>query len=187
MRNKVTLVAFVTAVLVLTPAARSQNSSQPAAPQQEQKVVAKPHKVWTSDDLGTLRSPADVYLEAEQKQAEEQAAAAAQQAAAAKQAAGTQPAKKKNNPPKLSNPKTTQDADNMIAWEERDIQSQTEYVAQLRQQLADAPADDKPRLEKMIQERIQIIADTKQERDGLAAQKNALAKKSFSAQSTPSQ
>jgi hypothetical protein len=182
MRNTVLLLTVGTAALVLAPAARSQSSSQPAAPQQEQKPAAKPHKVWTSDDLGTLRSPADVYLEAEQKQAEEQAAAAAQQAAASKQAAGTQPAKKKDNPPKLSNPKTAQAADDMIAWEERDIQSQTEFVAQLRQQLAQAPPEDKPRLEKMIQERIQIIADTKQERDGLAAQKKALEKKSPSAQ-----
>jgi len=182
MRNKVKLVTFVTAALVLTPAARSQSTSQLATPQQEQKPATKPHKVWTSDDLGTLRSPADVYLETEQRNAEEQAAAAAQQAAAARQADGAQPAKKKNNPPKLSNPKTAAAADDMIAWEERDIQAQTEYVAQLRQQLSQAPPEDKPRLEKMIQERIQIIADTKQERDGLAAQKKALEKKSPSAQ-----
>lgn len=162
--------------LGLSLAAVAQNDSQNAAPQPEQTPAAKTHKVWTSDDLGTLRSPADVYLEEKQKRADEEAAAA-KQSVDSKQPANPN-TKKKDNPPRLSNPKTAQSAEEMIAWEDRDIQAQTEYVAQVRQQLAEAPPEDRARLEKVIQERVQIIADTKQERDGLVAQKHALEKKS---------
>jgi hypothetical protein len=187
MRNKLLFQTMVAAVVALgfSLGARAQSNSQKPAPQQEQKPAAKTHKVWTSDDLGTLRSPADLYLEKEQKQADEEAAAA-QQAADSKQAASPKPAKKAA-PPRLSNPKTPESADEMIAWEDRDIQAQTEYLAQLKQQLAEAPPEDKARLEKLVQERVQILAGTRQEREGLAGQKKELQKKlpaSASAQST---
>lgn len=177
MRNRVLLhtVAAVALMLGLSLAVRAQSDTQNPAPQTEQKPAAKPHKVWTSDDLGTLRSPADVYLKSEQKKADEEAAAA-KQAADKKQAASATPAKKVN-PPRLSNPKTPQAAEDMIAWEDRDIQSQTEYIAQLRQQLAEAAPEGKARFEKLIQEHERLLVETRQERDGLVAQKQALEKK----------
>jgi hypothetical protein len=177
MRNKALFNTIAAGVLALglSVAAQAQGGAQNPAPQTDQKPAAKPHKVWTSDDLGTLRAPADVYLENEQKKADEEAAAA-KQAAANKQAANATPTKKVQ-PPRLSNPKTAQSAEEMIAWEDRDLQAQTEYVAQVRQQLAEAPPEDKPRLEKVIQEREQVIAQIRQEKAGLAAQKQALEKK----------
>jgi hypothetical protein len=80
-------------------------------------------------------------------------------------------------PPKLSNPKTPADADQMIAWENRDIAAQQEYVERLKKQLETAPPDQQKHLEDTLQNRIQVIADTQKERDGLITQKQALEKK----------
>ena len=162
--------------LGLSVAAQAQNNSQNAASQTEQKPAAKSHKVWTSDDMGSLRSPADVYLENEQKKAADDAAAAKLAAENKQAAAGATPVKKPQ-PPRLSNPKTAQAAEDMIAWEDRDIQSEVEYIAQLKQQLPNETPDRKPRIEKLIQQHEQQLAETRQERAGLAAQKQALEKK----------
>ena len=81
----------------------------------------------------------------------------------------------------LSDPKTVESADKMIAWEERDIAAQEEFVIRLKTQLESAPLEDRDHLQKLIIERQKIIADTRSERDGLVAQKKALAKKSAAA------
>ncbi len=159
-------------------AAQAQSAPQapPQKPGQKQKPAVKTatHKVWTDDDVSSLRTPADTYIEIEDAQAVQ---AASKQAASAQQAAPSKPAQHAA-PPKLSNPKSVEDADKMIAWEQRDIDSQQEYVQRLQQELATAPADQKERLQNLIQERTQIIADTRQEQAGLIAQKKALQAKS---------
>ncbi|MGH9780373.1 MAG: hypothetical protein ACRD33_01020, partial [Candidatus Acidiferrales bacterium] len=145
----------------------------PAKQKQEAKPAsAKSAKVWTADDLTSLRSPSDTYVEEKQAQAAEAAAASA-----AKQQAAAKPAKPVAGPPMLSNPKTPDDADKMIAWENRDITSQQEYVEILKKRLETAPADQKEHLQQVLRERIQIVAATQKERDGLAADKQALEKK----------
>jgi hypothetical protein len=77
----------------------------------------------------------------------------------------------------LSNPKTPAEADGMIAWEQRDIDSQQEFVDRLQAELEQAPADQRERLQKSLAERQQYLADTRQEQQGLIAQKKALQKK----------
>ena len=186
MRNSSLFRAMVASAMVLglSVAARAQGDSQkPAQPAQKQKhkqnqtPAVKTHKVWTDDELPSLRTAADTYIEIQDAQtveaASKQAAASAQQAAASKPAPHAAPLK-------LSNPKTVDDADNMIAWEQRDIDSQQEYVGRLQQELAAAPPDQKERLQNLIQERTQIIAGTRQEQAGLIAQKKALQKKTSS-------
>jgi hypothetical protein len=96
--------------------------------------------------------------------------------AASKQAAAAKPARHVTAPA-LSNPKTVDDADKMIAWEKRDVDAQTEYVELLKKQIEEAPQEDKERLKKVLQERIQILADTRSEMETLVDQKKELQKK----------
>src|SRR6266436_1621982 len=184
MRNSSLFRAMVASAMVLglSVAARAQGDSQkPAQPAQRQKhkqnqtqkPAVKTHKVWTDDELPSLRTPADTYIEIEDAQAVN---SASNQNALAQQGAASKPAPHAA-PLKLSSPKTVEDADRMIAWEQRDIDSQEEYVQRLQQELATAPPDQKDRLQNLIQERTQIIAGTRQEQAGLIAQKKALQKK----------
>lgn len=159
------------AALGLTATAFAQSDSGKSAKQG--KLVAKPHKVWTNDEVGTLRSPGDAYVEAKEKQTEKTPAPS--QTASEKQPAAN--AAKTSGAPALSNPKTVDDADRMIAWENRDVEAQEEYVERLKKEIDEAPADQKERLAKMLQERQQILEDTRKERDELQAEKAKLQKK----------
>ncbi|MFY9585483.1 MAG: hypothetical protein WAR21_13435 [Candidatus Acidiferrales bacterium] len=160
-------------LLGLSLAAHAQAEQQKPAQPAQKKPAAKARKVWTNEDVGSLATPADLYLEKQQAQEE----AAAKQAAASQPPADAKSAKLASHPPLLSNPKSAADADKMIDWEQRDIDAQQEYLGRLQKQLEEAPADDKERLQKLVQERIQIIADTRKEQDGLKAQRKALEKK----------
>lgn len=142
------------------------------APAKDSSSGPKKHKVWTDDEVSTLRTPEDNYIQ--QKQAAESAAAAA---AAAEQAKSKPKSEKVVAPPRLSNPKSPEDADRMIAWENRDVDAQTEYVDKLRTQLEQASPEDRDKLEKSLAARIQIVEDTKKERDALVTQKKELEKK----------
>ena len=82
-----------------------------------------------------------------------------------------------SGPPRLTNPKSPEDADRMIAWENRDVDAQREYVDTLRTQLEQAAPEERERLEQKLTQRIQIVEDTKKERDALVAQKKVLEKK----------
>jgi hypothetical protein len=63
----------------------------------------------------------------------------------------------------LSNPKTPEEADGMIAWEQRDIDSQQEYVDRLQTELEQAPPERREHLQSAIAERQQALADTPRE------------------------
>ena len=169
-------------VLMLCPAAvfaqQSSQSSpaqakpQPAAntDQKAKPAAAKSAKVWTDDDISSLRTPEDIYLDQQARAAQDAAAAnPSQPAPAAKKQIGA--------PPVLSNPKTVDDADKMIAWEQRDVDSQQQYVDKLKQELDNAPADQKDQLQNLLQQRIQILNATRKEMQGIEAQKQQLEKK----------
>jgi hypothetical protein len=134
----------------------------------------KPHKVWTEDNVSSLRTPADNYLEQKEAAAQAAAAASIKEEKTPKRQGPSGP------PPALSNPKTTADADRMIAWEERDLEAQLENVDRVRTQLEQAPPEDRERLQKLLVERIQVVEDVKKERDDLLKQKKALEKKTAS-------
>src|SRR6476620_2357925 len=109
---------------------------------------AKPKKTWTEDDVAALHSPADSY----QKQAQVQSAGdvAKNPASAQETSALNEPPRDK--PPLLSDPKTVESADNMVAWEDRDIAAQEEFVARLKTQLETAAPEDRDHLENLIVE-----------------------------------
>jgi len=156
-------------------AAAQDNSSTPTQsnPANKKSPPAKPKKTWTDDDVSALHSPADSYKD--QKKAQNAGDAAENPGASQETAASKEPPRDK--PPRLSDPKTVESADKMIAWEERDIAAQEEFVVRLKTQLETAPSEDRDHLQKVIIERQKIIADTRAERDGLVAQKKALEKK----------
>jgi len=166
------IVLVVAAAVAFSVAAEAQGDSQkkPAAPAARKKPASKPrsHKVWTNDDVSSVRSPADSHVDAKYSQADG--------AADSKDAAAVKP-KPHVGSPALSNPKTVDDADKMIAWEKRDVDAQTEYVERLKKQIDEAPQGDKERLKNVLQERIQILADTRGEMETLVRQKMELQKK----------
>ena len=162
------ILALASAGGLSAPASAQTDSQKKRRPAKQAKPAPKPHKVWTDDEIGSLRSPADTYVSAKYDQAGE--------TATSKQAVGAKPAPHVASAA-LSNPKTVDDADKMIAWEKRDVDAQTEYVERVKKQIYEAPQEDKERLKKVLQERIQILADTRGEMDTLVAQKKELQKK----------
>jgi hypothetical protein len=140
--------------------------------------ASKPHKVWNDDDVSSLRSPADKYLD--QKQTQQAAADAA-----AKAAKPSQTEAPSGPPPALSNPKSVTEADHMIEWENLDIDAQEQFLNKLRDQRRDAAPEDRERIQKLIDQRVGIIAQTKRERDALLAQKQDLAAKAAAGTNSP--
>jgi len=153
----------------------SANATTPQATAKDTSSPKKAHKVWTEDEVSTLRTPEDNYVE--QKQAAEAAVAAANAAAA--QLAKSKPKTEKHvgGPPALSNPKSPDDADRMIAWENRDVDAQQELIETLRTQLEQASPEDREKLEKNLTKHVQMLEGTKKERDALMTQKKELEKK----------
>jgi len=148
--------------------------SASAAARAKNVPASKPHKVWTNDNVPTLRTAADKYLD--QKQAE-QTEAESNAAAAAKQVKTKESQPPVGGPSALSNPKSPEDAESMIAWEDRDIAAQQEFLDKLRDQRLQAPPEDRDRIQKLIDQRVKIIDQTKKERDTLLTQKKELEKK----------
>lgn len=164
------------AVLALPATAFSQvPAPSPQAPasesQQPKPDQKKAHRVWTNDDLGSSGSSADAHAVP--------ATPAAASPSAKASAAGAQSdsaAPPPGGPPALADPKNIDQADKMLAWEDRDIAAQEETVAKLQKELDDAPPDRKEALQRALQQRQRILAETRQEKKALAEKKEALQK-----------
>ncbi len=154
-------------------------------PANPQATPRKTHKVWTDDDLTTLRKPADSYSDKETAQAEP-AAGVQNQTDGAKQTAAVKPAKALPVPP-LARANSVEDAEKKIAWEQRDIDGQVEFIDGLQQELRDAAPDRKEHLQKLIADHQQILADTQKELAGLQAQKKELQKPAASSVASAAQ
>jgi hypothetical protein len=183
------IVAVVAVSIATATLTQGQNASQtlaqstsPAKPHNH----SKPHKVWTDDDVSTLRTPADIHLEREQRQAD--AASASGQGSTEKPdavAPDKKPASSKaessTRPPLLSNPKTVDDADAMLAWEGRDLHDQSEFVDGLQDRIDQtSDPDEKARLTKTLEERQRVLATIRKEIGELQAERKALQNKSAS-------
>ena len=150
--------------------AYTESSGKPAKP-----APKKPHKVWTDDDVASVKTAADRYQD--QKQAADEAAAASAAAAAKQQSVATSE-KKVGAAEALTNPKSPEDADRMIAWEQRDMDAQQEFVEKVRAQLAQSSTpEEREQLQQKLQERLQILEEVKKEHAALLSQKKALQKK----------
>lgn len=170
------ILACAAAVGLATPACAQSDSQKSATPAKHRKPAKpeqparKTHKVWTEDDLGTVRKPADIYADKEAAQTQ----AATQQVAVVKETSAA-PAKPSKTPP-LAHANSVDDADKKIAWEERDIQAQEEFIDRLQQELGQASPDRKEHLQQVFEEHKQILADTRKELEGLKAQRKQLEK-----------
>jgi hypothetical protein len=183
----------IAAALTLCPAVLiAQQAPQGSSAQATQQTASAPSqsakpgtgrnaKVWTDDDISSIRTPADDYIDHQREQALAAPAPAKQQ-----QSVAAKPVNE-GKPPLLSNPKTVEDANRMIAWEQRDIDSQQKFLEKLQAQLASAPPDQQAHLQSWIQHEIKTIADTKKEKAGLEAQKAELEKKATSKNTTAGQ
>jgi hypothetical protein len=169
-------------------AAWAQGSSQ------TKQNKPKPHKVWTDDNIGgsggvTVAAASNPTVSSQPAAAASQDAgqAPAQDQGAAKPDSGATQSKAATAPPVLSNPKSSEQADKMIDWENRDIAAQQEGLDKLRAQIADAPPDQRDRLEKLYDQRAQILIDTKNELKNLQEKKKSLEKAPAQASAQPPQ
>jgi hypothetical protein len=171
------------AVCCTAAAQDSASNATQSSSTKKKSPPAKPKKTWTNDDVSALRSPADAYTE--DKQAETQKAGQTAADSESAQASASSHESPHGAPPALSNPKTADSADKMIAWEERDIAAQEESVDRLKTQLESASPEDRDHLQKLIVQREKVLADTKAERDTLVLQKKDLEKKSAGSAQPP--
>jgi len=196
MRNISVLRAVVASTILIGFSATAHAQSEPqkknkTAPAQNQQPASKPHKVWTEDNLSTVRTPADSYTEAKGRQS----AGSHSEAAAVQDASEKQPAANSQKPaktPPLAHAKSVEDANFKIEWEKRDIQGQEEYLVRMQDELEQAPPDQKEHIQKLIEQHTQILADTRKELQGLEEQKkdfqkNPAGQSAPAAQQTPSQ
>ncbi len=143
--------------LFLIPAVSAQ---QQPPPKQEQPKKAK--KVWSDEDIASVRKPSDAYVD--QKSADD-AAARAQADAQAKAAKNPSV---KAAPPKPDPvlpykwPKSQQEADQWISDKKDEIQGIQDNIEQLKNDIDNAPNDlAKQNAQKNLDEKISQLADAK--------------------------
>jgi len=156
--------------------ATAQQASQAAAPQKQEAkpATAKTTKVWSDDDLSSLRSAADNY-QAEQAKEKEAQKAAAQQASPQTAVADA------------SKPKTVQQADGMIADKQRTFASEQEYLEQVKKQANDPSVSglEKKRVEWRLESHTATAQHLASEIKQLQADRDALAKKAAAGTNAP--
>jgi len=191
MKNRSLLRAVVASTILIgfsaTAYAQSEPQKKNAAASRSQKPASKPHKVWTEDNLSTVRTPADNYVEAKDRQSTSTTAA---NASASTQTAAEKPGANSQQPvktPPLAHAKSAGDADFKIEWEKKDIQGQEEYLVRMQGELEQAPPEQQEHIQKLIEQHKQILADTKKELQGLQEQKKDFQKNPAGNQQPPSQ
>ena len=114
----------------------------PPAPAQD-PAAPKRRKIWTNDDVVSLRTPADTY------QAEKEAQQAADEAAAAKKAELTRQLKDAGLKIKL--PATAEETRRVIKAKEEQIRDIQDALNRLSHDLPDAPEEQKSRIQEQIE------------------------------------
>ncbi len=126
-----------------TPPPSTKPASEPALPIGELPV--KRRKVWTNDDVVTLRTPADNY------EIEKEAEEAADAAAAKKEAAIRVALKSEKQPPlDIKLPANAEETKQMIKNTQSDVHEETVVLQKLHQELLVAPASEQPQKQKDI-------------------------------------
>jgi hypothetical protein len=137
------------------PAAQnSQPASQQTSP--SDAPAAKQKKVWTEEDVISLRTPADNY------QAEKEAKASADAQAAAKETA-IRTAVKSGTPPPLDFklPATPEETEKRLKDTQEDIELETNVLAKLRKELTDGSAEEQAQKKKEI-DRLDVLLEASQ-------------------------
>lgn len=133
------------------PTSSSHPASEPV--QSIGELPVKRRKVWTNDDVVTLRTPADKYLV--EKEAED--AAKAKEAANAKAATkvGTKPGASKDAAFQTKLPSSIEETQLLIKNKEQDISDEQATLVGLNAELAAAPEEQL----KAKQKEIEIVTD----------------------------
>jgi hypothetical protein len=129
------------------PPQLQQSAQQPSNSQPSQQPEAKQKKVWTNDDVVSLRSPADVYLAEKEAQEAAAAEATAKGAAKAKLVDGAGPTEKL--------PSSALETQKLIAAKESQIADDQQALDRYTAELPTEPAERKDRM----QEEIKRITD----------------------------
>jgi hypothetical protein len=174
-KNLLPRIATAMTISAFSLAAYAQSGPQTDKTAPPKKTKPAAHKVWTEDDLSTVRTAADRHIDAVDRQRR-----AADEAQVVLDAAAKKPADgavKSQKMPPLAQAKSTDDAEAKIAWEQRDIQGQKEYIARLEERLDSATPDERAHLQQLIEQHKQIIVETQKEMQGLEQQKKNFQKK----------
>lgn len=124
------------------PASQQQQNPQPS-PQPPEPSAPKVKKVWTNDDVVSLRSQADVYL------AEKEAQEAADAEAASKKVALAKQIREAGLTMKL--PSTSEETQRLIKAKEEQIRDLQEGLDRLTGEMPDAPADQKSAMQNQLE------------------------------------
>lgn len=133
-------------------ASQPQQSPAPAEPSvvdaaRASRAHEKTGKVWTNDDVVSLRTPADIYI-LEKEAQEEAAAKAAAEKAAAQEAGATGAAKPGETSVAL--PATVEETQKLIKDKQEQISDEQSNLDRMSKELPDAPEDQKPAMQKEI-------------------------------------
>jgi hypothetical protein len=166
-KNMIRAAVIFAALAAVGSGAFAQAPSQEQRTSEQRAQKAKKPRVWTDDNIDSVRSPSDDYLIQRQKESVEQAAA--KQSASQTAAAG----------PTGQKPTTVQQADGMIAQKQQLLASQHEYLGQLQKQVSDPTTTglEKTRLEWRLKSYTATTQQTQADITQLQAQKDALEKK----------
>lgn len=170
MKNHTLITTTICAAIILTGSSTfAQAAPQTTTDQALAKKAPKKTKVWTDDNIDSLRSPADEY-QMQQEQEKEQSETS------------TQPAAKQGRPQSSAQHgmypvpvvKTPQQADQIITSDQQDIKEQQDSIKQTEQELATAPDSYKARLNWRINSRKAAVARLQTQIADLQKQKDAL-------------
>ncbi len=131
MKRTMQLLISASALCIFVCAAGAQQ----APPPKTEPAKPKAKRVWTNDDVTTLRQPSDAYEEEKRQQAED--AAKAKEKAAAGGAAAQKPVSRED---KIL-PKTLEEAEKRVAGKVYEIEQEQEYIDRLRSEFAEATTD----------------------------------------------
>ena len=160
------------------PTQDSQPASQPA-PAPDQPAIRK-RKIWTNDDVVTLRTPADQYqVDKEEKEA-------AEAAAAAKEAAIRAAAKSEKQPPlNIKLPDTPEETEKMLKDTQDDIQEVTVVRDKMVKELPDFPEEQQPGKQKEIDRLTETLVSLRRNARALQEHLQALTPKPEAGNSPP--
>ena len=167
--SKLTVFAAVLAAVALAGSSAVAQAPAQAASKQQSQSPKKP-KVWTDDNISSVRSSSDIYQdEQERYKAAQQVSASQQSATAAKNGA--------DDAWPIPQAKTAKEADDLLARDKQTLQEQQEYIQQTQKELATATTDSyKKRLQWRLQSRSDMVGRLQRDISSLEKQKDALAK-----------
>lgn len=121
MEKSTVLAAAVLVALVLAGSSARAQNAKPIAPAQETSTAKTP-RVWTNDNIASVRTASDDYQIQQAREKEAQEAAAKKAAAQAARAVGPKP-------------KSIKQADSMIAQKKRHLANQQAYLQRLQKDM----------------------------------------------------